>query len=94
MTSELLAAAHAAADSLTASAASAASAVGFWADDLDDPGILALVYRGQLVYLGISDGWRSAPVDRLQDVVNACISNAFAMWHASTGTRGLDAASS
>ncbi|WP_170914982.1 MULTISPECIES: hypothetical protein [unclassified Mycobacterium] len=38
------------------------------------------VHDGQIVYIGISDGMLRVPLDQLQDVLNTCIFNAFAMW--------------
>ncbi len=62
----------------------AAEAVGLWIDDLDDPHVAVAVHDGQIVYIGISDPMLRIPLDRLQDVLNACIFNAFAMWRAQT----------
>lgn len=59
-----------------------AEAVGVWIDDLDDPHVAVAVYGGQIVYVGISDGMLRAPLDQLQDVLNACIFNAFGSWRA------------
>ena len=59
-----------------------AEAIGLWIDDLDDPHVAVAVHGGQIVYIGISDGMLRAPLDQLQDVLNACIFNAFSMWRA------------
>lgn len=57
-------------------------AVGLWIDDLDDPHVAVAVHDGRIVYIGISDGMLRAPMDQLQDTLNACIFNAFGMWRA------------
>lgn len=61
-----------------------AEAVGLWIDDLDDPHVAVAVHGGQIVYIGISDAMLRGPLDALQDVLNACIFNAFGMWRAQT----------
>ena len=57
-----------------------AEAVGFGVDDVDDPRAVVVVHGGQIIYMGIADGMLQLPVDQLQDVINACIVNAFGMW--------------
>ncbi|SKT55671.1 Uncharacterised protein [Mycobacteroides abscessus subsp. massiliense] len=64
----------------TAAAFTTAEAVGLWIDDPDDPHVAVAVHDGQIVYIGISDGMLRVPLDQLQDVLNTCIFNAFAMW--------------
>lgn len=57
-----------------------AEAVGIAIDDPDDPHLAVAVQDQQIVYIGISDGMLRMPLDQLQDVLNACIFNAFSMW--------------
>lgn len=64
----------------TAAAFTTAEAVGLWIDDPDNPHVAVAVHDQQIVYIGISDGMLRAPLDQLQDVLNTCIFNAFAMW--------------
>lgn len=60
-----------------------AESVGIAIDDPDDPHVAVAVHAGQITYIGISDGMLGVPLDQLQDVLNACIFNAFSMAEAS-----------
>lgn len=57
---------------------------GWWCDNFTSPSVGAIVHKGQLIYLGISDGALRLPADQLEDRVNSCIFLAFAM-HRSGG---------
>lgn len=57
-----------------------AEAVGFGVDDVDDIRVVVVVHGGQIIYMGVADGMLQLPADQLQDVINACIVNAFGMW--------------
>ena len=59
-----------------------ADAVGISLDNPDDPHVAVAVHDGQIVYIGISDPIMQGDVRELQDILNACIFNAFAMWAA------------
>jgi len=59
-----------------------ANAVGLSIDDPDDPHVAVAVRHGRIVYIGISDPMLRVGLDQLQDVLNATIVNAFAMWQA------------
>ncbi|TDZ77371.1 hypothetical protein DE4585_04765 [Mycobacteroides salmoniphilum] len=56
-----------------------AEAVGIAVDDPDDPHVAVAVHDGQITYIGISDGMLRMPLDQLQDMLNACIFNAFSL---------------
>lgn len=64
----------------TAAAFTTAEAVGLWVDDPADPHVAVAVHDQQIVYIAISDGMLRAPLEQLQDALNTCIFNAFAMW--------------
>lgn len=64
----------------TSAAFTAAEAVGLWVDDPDDPHVAVAVHDQQIVQISISDAMLRVPLDQLQDVLNMCIFNAFAMW--------------
>lgn len=68
----------------TAAAFTTAEAVGLWIDDPADPQVAVAVHDQQIVYLAISDGMLRVPLDQLQDVLNTCIFNAFAIWQSQT----------
>lgn len=76
----------------TAAAFTTAEAVGLWIDDPDNPHVAVAVHDQQIVYIGISDGMLRAPLDQLQDVLNTCIFNAFAMWRSQVSAAGAIAA--
>lgn len=59
-----------------------ANAVGIAIDNPDDPHVAVAVYDGRIVYIGISDPMMKGNQQELQDVINACILSAFAMWGA------------
>lgn len=64
----------------TSAAFTSAEAVGLWVDDPDDPHVAVAVHDQQIVQISISDAMLRVPLDQLQDVLNMCIFNAFAMW--------------
>lgn len=66
----------------SASAAADADAIGIALDNPDDPHVAVAVHDGRIVYVGISDPMLRGEQQELQDVLNACIINAFAMWGA------------
>jgi hypothetical protein len=59
-----------------------ANSVGIALDNPDDPHVAVAVYCGCIVYIGISDPVMRGNQQELQDVINACIISAFAMWGA------------
>lgn len=65
---------------VASSAFAAASAVGIWIDDPDDPHVAVAVHDGRIVYMGISDPMLRLELPELQDAINSCIFNAFASW--------------
>ncbi|CPW66977.1 hypothetical protein [Mycobacteroides abscessus] len=64
----------------TAAAFTTAEAVGLWVDDPANPHVVVAVYDQQIVHIEISDAMLRVPLEQLQDVLNMCIFNAFAMW--------------
>lgn len=67
---------------MASTAFASANAVGVWIDNPDDPQVAVAVHDGRIVYLGISDPMLRVDTDQLQDAINSCIFNAFAMWRA------------
>ena len=56
------------------------SAVGVWADNPANPGVVAVVRDGKLQSLSIADSYIALPTADLEIIVNATIVNAYLDW--------------
>lgn len=82
---DILSAAQRVEQAWTAAALTDSDAVGVALDNPDDPQVAVTVHGGRIVYIGISDPMARGDLRELQDVLNACIFNAFAQWNSKRG---------
>lgn len=57
-------------------------AVGIWADNPSNPGVVAVVREGKLYALSIADSYTAMPPQDLEVIINATIINAYLEWSA------------
>jgi hypothetical protein len=60
----------------------ATAAVGIWADDPANPGVIAIVSQGKLQELVIPDSYIRLAPQALSDLINAVVTNAYLDWNA------------